>query len=239
MNGIEGAALVAAETDAAARPAGGDRRMAARTVCAAIRDDIVRGFFAPGGRLTEELLAKRYGVSRVPVREALRTLESEGFVRTRRHAGASVAEPTEQEARDLLEIRGLLEPLGAARAAQRRTQGQLRVLRGLVKLGQERSHKGQLPDLPALDGWFHETLAQASGSPSLAALLTQLRRKIAWMYAVELPGRAAACWDEHGAITDAVARGDAERARRLAAAHVERSSAAYRLRRFPPAEKPQ
>nr|WP_202447696.1 GntR family transcriptional regulator [Streptomyces sp. SID5468] len=207
------------------------RRDFGRTVCAAIRADIVSGHFAPGGRLTEELLAKRYGVSRVPVREALRALESEGFVRSRRHIGASVAEPTEQEARDLLEIRALLEPLGAARAASRRTEAQLRVLRGLVRLGRDRVRQGHLPELPALDAWFHETLAQASGSPSLAALLTQLRQKICWMYAVEPAGRAAACWDEHGALTDAVVRGDAERARRLAALHVERSNALYRLRR--------
>jgi DNA-binding GntR family transcriptional regulator len=231
VNGTEGAALSAMNPGDAARPVSGTaRRISARTVCAAIRDDIVRGFFPPGGRLTEEVLAKRYGVSRVPVREALRTLESEGFVRTRRHAGASVAEPSEAEARDLLDVRALLEPLGAARAAKRRTQAQLRVLTGLVRLGRERSHHGPLPDLPALDGWFHETLAQATGSPSLAALLIQLRQKIRWIYAVELPGRAAACWDEHGAITDAVARGDAERARRLAVVHVERSNAAYRLR---------
>lgn len=210
---------------------GAGRRIAAQAVCTAIRDDIISGFFAPGSRLTEEQLAKRYGVSRVPVREALRTLESEGFVQTRRHAGASVAEPTEQEAADLLDIRGLLEPLGAARAAQRRTEAHVKVLRGLVRLGQERSLQRQLSDLPALDGWFHETLAQASGSPTLVALLTQLRHKIAWVYAVDTPGRAVESWEEHGAIVDAVARGDAERARRLMAAHVERATPAHRLRR--------
>ncbi|MGB8944167.1 MAG: GntR family transcriptional regulator, partial [Streptomyces sp.] len=72
-------------------------RIPAHSVCTAIRDDIVSGVYERGGRLTEELLARRYGVSRVPVREALRTLESEGFVVTRRHAGACVAEPTEEE----------------------------------------------------------------------------------------------------------------------------------------------
>lgn len=118
-------------------------RIPAHTVCTAIRDDIVSGVFGPGGRLTEEVLARRYGVSRVPVREALRTLESEGFVTTRRHAGACVAEPTEQEAADLLELRMLLEPLAAARAARRRTEAHLRVLRGLVRLGQERARRGQ------------------------------------------------------------------------------------------------
>jgi DNA-binding GntR family transcriptional regulator len=204
---------------------GAGRRVSAQVVCTAIRDDIVAGYFPPGFRLAEELLARRYGVSRVPVREALRTLESEGFVRTRRHAGASVAQPTEREAADLLEMRGLLEPLGVVRAAPRPTEAHLKVLRGLVRLGQERAEQGQSADLASLSGWFHETLAQASGSPALAALITQLRHKIAWVYGDAGVARAADAWDEHAAIADAVARGDAERARRLAAVHLERASA--------------
>ncbi|GAA2816283.1 GntR family transcriptional regulator [Streptomyces showdoensis] len=206
-------------------------RVPAHSVCTAIRDDIVSGVFGRGARLTEEQLARRYGVSRVPVREALRTLESEGFVVTRRHAGAHVAEPTEQEAADLLDVRTLLEPLGAARAAQRRTDAHLKVLRGLVRLGQERARSGQGEDLRSLGAWFHETLAQASGSPPLTALLTQLRHKIAWMYAVEPAARPMEAWAEHGAIVDAVARGDAERARALTALHVERSLPLHRPRR--------
>ncbi|MFE0177274.1 GntR family transcriptional regulator [Streptomyces sp. NPDC059002] len=208
-------------------------RIPAHSVCTAIRDDIVSGVHERGGRLTEELLARRYGVSRVPVREALRTLEAEGFVVTRRHAGACVAEPGEQEAADLLEIRSLLEPLAAARAAQRRTEAHLKVLRGLVRLGQERSRRGQGEDLRSLAGWFDETLAQASGSPGLITLLTQLRRKIAWMYVVEAPAAAPDSWSEQAAIVDAVARGDAERARSLTAAHTERAKGAHRLRHSP------
>ncbi|MFE3518734.1 GntR family transcriptional regulator [Streptomyces sp. NPDC059166] len=206
-------------------------RIPAHSVCTAIRDDIVSGVYERGSRLTEEVLARRYGVSRVPVREALRTLESEGFVVTRRHAGACVAEPTEQEAADLLEIRMLLEPLGAARAAQRRSDAHLKVLRGLVRLGQERVRRGEGEDLRSLGSWFHETLAQASGSPALIALLTQLRHKIAWMYAVEQPVRPADSWAEHGALVDAVARRDSERARAIATQHAERATAAHRLRR--------
>ncbi|MFJ9113056.1 GntR family transcriptional regulator [Streptomyces sp. NPDC102283] len=213
-------------------------RIPAHSVCTAIRDDIVSGVHERGGRLTEELLARRYGVSRVPVREALRTLESEGFVVTRRHAGACVAEPTAQEAADLLEVRTLLEPLGAARAAQRRTEAHLKVLRGLVRLGQERARRGEGEDLRSLGGWFHETLAQASGSPGLIALLTQLRHKIAWMYAVEQSARPVDSWAERGAIVDAVARGDAERARALTAQHAERAIGAHRLRRpYPPGRR--
>ncbi|MER7780229.1 GntR family transcriptional regulator [Streptomyces sp. NPDC096191] len=205
-------------------------RIPAHSVCTAIRDDIVAGVHVRGGRLTEELLARRYGVSRVPVREALRTLEAEGFVVTRRHAGACVAEPTEQEAADLLETRTLLEPLGAARAARRRTDAHLKVLRGLVRLGQERARQGSGEDLRSLGGWFHETLAQAAGSPSLTALLTQLRHKIAWMYEVEAPAGPVEYWAEHGAILDAVARGDGDRARALMALHAERSAPGHRLR---------
>ncbi|MEU4145982.1 GntR family transcriptional regulator [Streptomyces parvulus] len=205
-------------------------RIPAHSVCTAIRDDIVAGVHARGGRLTEEILARRYGVSRVPVREALRTLEAEGFVVTRRHAGACVAEPTEQEAADLLETRTLLEPLGAARAARRRTDAHLKVLRGLVRLGQERARQGGGEDLRSLGGWFHETLAQAAGSPSLTALLTQLRHKIAWMYDVDPPAGPVEYWAEHGAILDAVARGDGERARGLMALHAERSAPGHRLR---------
>ncbi|MFJ8691840.1 GntR family transcriptional regulator [Streptomyces roseolilacinus] len=206
-------------------------RIPAHSVCTAIRADIVSGVLPCGGRLAEEQLARRYGVSRVPVREALRTLESEGFVVSRRHVGACVAEPTEQDAADLLEMRTLLEPLGAARAAQRRTEAHLKVLRGLVRLGQERARRDQGEDLRSLGDWFHETLAQASASPGLTSLLTQLRHKIAWMYAVDEPARPAEAWAERGAIVDAVARGDAERARSLTAQHVERWRGAHRLRR--------
>jgi DNA-binding GntR family transcriptional regulator len=205
-------------------------RIPAHSVCTAIRDDIVSGVLPRGSRLAEEVLARRYGVSRVPVREALRTLQAEGFVTTRRHAGACVAEPTAQEGADLLEVRTLVEPLGAARAAVRRTEAHLKVLRGLVRLGQERAGRAEGEDLSALGGWFHETLAQASASPSLITLLAQLKHKIAWMYVADRPERPVEAWAEHGRIVDAVARRDAERARLLTARHVERAVAAYRVR---------
>jgi DNA-binding GntR family transcriptional regulator len=210
-------------------------RIPAHSVCTAIREDIVAGVHARGSRLTEEVLARRYGVSRVPVREALRTLEAEGFVVTRRHAGACVAEPSEQEAADLLDMHVLLEPLGAARAARRRTEAHLKVLRGLVRLGRERAGRGNSDDLRSLDGWFHDTLAQAAGSPALSTTLAQLRHKIAWMYVTGEPADPLTDWAEHGAVIDAIARGDSERARTLTALHTERSAATHRLRPAGPA----
>ncbi|MGW3294952.1 GntR family transcriptional regulator [Streptomyces xiamenensis] len=206
-------------------------RISAHTVCTAIRDDIVNGVLPPGSRLAEEQLAQRYGVSRVPVREALRTLESEGFVVSKRHAGACVAQPGEREAADLLDIRALVEPLGAARAAQRRTEAHLKVLRGLVRLGRQRAGQGQEADLRSLGDWFHETVAQATGSPGLTSMLVQLRRKITWLYAAEPVGRAVVSWQERGALVDAIARGDAERARVLTATQLERAAPARKVTR--------
>ena len=144
-------------------------RIPAHSVCTAIRDDIVAGVYERGSRLTEELLARRYGVSRVPVREALRTLESEGFVITRRHAGACVAEPTEQEAADLLEMR---DAAGAAGRRPRRPAPHRGAPQGAARPGQAgpgAGQAGQSEDLRSLGGWFHETLAQASGSPALTS----------------------------------------------------------------------
>ncbi|MEV0335568.1 GntR family transcriptional regulator [Nocardia sp. NPDC050717] len=206
------------------------RRMTPQQVCRAIRDDIIRGDFVSGQRLTEDTLAERYGVSRVPVREALRTLEAEGFATSRPYAGTFVAELTEAEAADLLEIRALLEPLCASRAATRRSPEQLGRLKELTSLGQEAVRDGRLDELARLNSRFHEVLAEASGSALLTQLITQLSWKIAWVYAVELPRRAEDSWDEHAQICAALEAGDAERAGAVVAEHIAHAASAYRLR---------
>lgn len=109
------------------------------------------------------------------------------------------------------------------------------MLRGLVRLGRQRAGQGQEGDLRSLGDWFHETVAQATGSPALTTLLIQLRRKITWLYAAEPVGRAVASWQERGALVDAIARGDAERARVLTTAQLERAAPARKLPRATPA----
>lgn len=206
------------------------RRMTPQQVCRAIRDDIIRGDFVSGQRLTEDTLAERYGVSRVPVREALRTLEAEGFAFSRPYAGTFVAELTEAEAADLLEIRALLEPLCASRAATRRSPEQLGRLKELTSLGQEAVRDGRLDELARLNSRFHEVLAEASGSALLTQLITQLSWKIAWVYAVELPRRAEDSWAEHARICAALEAGDAAAAQAVVAEHIAHAASAYRLR---------
>lgn len=205
-------------------------RMTKQQVCRAIREDIVNGVFAPGQRLTEDTIAEGYGVSRVPVREALRTLEAEGFAYSRPYAGTFVAELTEAEAADLLEIRALLEPLCAGRAALRHSPEQLGRLKELTALGQDAVRTGRLDDLARLNSRFHEVLAEASGSALLTQLITQLGWKIAWVYAVELPRRAGDSWAEHEQICAALEARDAELAQRLVTDHIARATTAYRLR---------
>ncbi|WP_433672689.1 GntR family transcriptional regulator [Nocardia sp. CA-136227] len=214
-------------------------RMTPQQLCRAIRDDIIRGAYAPGQRLTEDALAESYGVSRVPVREALRTLEAEGFASSRPYAGVFVAALTEDEAADLLEIRARLEPLCASRAAVRRTPEQLGRLKELTALGQDAVRAGRLDELARLNSRFHEVLAEASGSTLLAQLIMQLSWKIAWVYSVELPRRASDSWHEHEQICAALEAGDPDRAAAVVTSHIAHAATAYRFRQRTEAPAPQ
>ncbi|WP_326674248.1 GntR family transcriptional regulator [Streptomyces sp. NBC_01257] len=206
------------------------RRDAGQAVCDAIRNDVVTRVFTPGDRLTEERLAARYRVSRIPVREALRTLEAEGFVHSRPYGGTFVAELSDKEAEDLLGIRLLIEPFGAERAATRRTAVHLATLELLVAEAREILDAGSSTGLADLNTRFHRVLAEASGSPTLAALVAQLGYKISWVYSVELPRRAPDSWAEHEGIVQALRDQDPKEARDRVADHIMRAQAAYRLR---------
>jgi DNA-binding GntR family transcriptional regulator len=99
----------------------------------AIRGRIVDGGLEPGQRLTEESLAAGFGVSRIPVREALRVLASEGFVRSEHYGRTSVATLDTEAAHDLLDVRAVLEPLAAAQAARRGTPEHLETFQRLLQ----------------------------------------------------------------------------------------------------------
>jgi DNA-binding GntR family transcriptional regulator len=213
---------------AAAKPS--TPRLSPQVLAGLIRAQVISGHYAPGQRLTEDALADEHGVSRIPVREAFRLLEADGFVRAQAYYGTFVAELSPEEAADLLEIRGVLEPLGAARAASRRTPEQLAAMKDVVQQGLAAGEAGRIDELPALNTRFHGLLAVASGNTSLNQLISQLRHKIAWVYSVNLPRRAGDSWNEHQMITEAIERQDAESASALMLAHVRRAETAYQLR---------
>jgi DNA-binding GntR family transcriptional regulator len=207
-----------------------DRRISPQALASAIRDRVIRGIYPPGHRLTEDDLAEQYGVSRIPVREALRLLEGDGFVRVKPYSGTFVAELTAQDAADLLEIRSVLEPLAAGRAAETRSSDHLDALRQILVDGNAALAVNDLEQLAELNTKFHTLLTEASGNNSLNQIIGTLRHKITWVYSVELPRRAVDSWAEHRLIINALERSDADSARALMVAHVRSAQDAYRLR---------
>jgi DNA-binding GntR family transcriptional regulator len=206
------------------------KRPSPQQLSAAIRDQVIAGVLTPGQRVTEEAFAAEFGTSRIPIREALRLLEADGFVRVQPYYGTFVVELSDEEAADLLEIRGVLEPLAASRAANRRSSDMVSAMREIVTEGRDAAEAGRLSELPTLNTALHGLFAEASGSTILNQLIGQLRHKIAWVYSIELPRRAADSWVEHDMIVDAIERGDADSASALMLAHIRRAEAAYRRR---------
>jgi DNA-binding GntR family transcriptional regulator len=205
------------------------------TVCGDVRRRIIRGAYPAGRRLTEEELAAEFKVSRMSVREALRLLEAEGFVRVQPYFGTFVEEMTSKQASDLLEVQGALEPLAAGLAAGRRTAEHLAELHALVAEGRAAAGEGRGDDAAALHGRFHAVLADASGNDSLSVLVTQLRHKIDWVYSSQVPRPPGDSWDEHAEIVLAIENADQEHAVGAAKRHIQRGSAAREQCRDPPA----
>lgn len=208
----------------------------------AIRRDIVAGDLLPGTRVTEAFLAERYGVSRVPVREALRGLEGEGFVVSQPNVGSRIAAIPVDEADDLFAVRESLEVATARRAATRartlfdgdsppadwwRVRRELGVVLDTGDRAVEHDDLGQLVDL---NDRFHFLVAELSGSTTLATLLRQLSRKIEWLYAMDTFSRGKRLWPEHRQILSAIDAGDVETAVARMASHVQQSRVGYAAR---------
>ncbi|MCU1572595.1 MAG: GntR family transcriptional regulator [Micrococcaceae bacterium] len=208
-----------------------------------IRRDIILGNLAAGTRITEAALAAKYGISRVPIREALRALEAEGFVESRPYAGSTVSAIPVDDADDLFAVREALEAATARRAA-RRAATQLsagkpedswwhtrRELAHILDAGDEAIEQGSLELLPELNIQFHLGVAELAASSSLTALLRQIAGKIEWLYASDVDARGKQSWSEHRTILAAIDAGRIEEAERGMGAHVHHSRTGY-LSRF-------
>ncbi|QBR94532.1 GntR family transcriptional regulator [Nocardioides euryhalodurans] len=206
-----------------------------------VRRDIVAGVHPPGSRLTEASLTKAYGGSRVPVREALKQLEVEGFVTSRAYAGVTVAHMHADEAAELFTVRRTIEQITVKRCAQRfrRTPDSPEViafgeqLEQLVVTGCGAVERPDRSDLPPLNTEFHLSLAAFSGSASMLSLLRQVSSKIEWLYAMDVDVRGPHSWTEHREIADAVRAGRVGDAGRLMRQHIANSLDGYLLRHTP------
>jgi len=147
----------------------------AQRVADQLRREILDGRIAPGARLRAEAIADRYGVSRSPARESFLLLAREGLLEIQPRRGAVVRSFDERDLRELYEVRALLEPLAARRAAARITAGQVAQLEALC-LEQEGLGSGEADVLHhiELNGRFHRTIVEVADSARLSAALSQV-----------------------------------------------------------------
>lgn len=205
-----------------------------------LRNDIVAGTYPPGARLTESQLCTAYDVSRVPVREALKQLEVEGFVASRAYAGVTVGQMHVDDAADLFSVRKTIEAITARRCADRFRRSPhdpeaisfASRLDSLVSAGSAAASRAERDELPPLNTEFHLVLADFSGNPSLLSLLRQVASKIEWLYGMDVDVRGEHSWAEHRSIAGAVLAGDVTRSSRLMREHVDNSLTVY-LQRHP------
>lgn len=188
-----------------------------------LREAIINATLKPGERLMEILLAEEMGVSRTPVREAIRKLELEGFVVMVPRKGAYVADISTKDIADVFEIRAALEGLAAGLAAERITEEELEKLeRILVKIG-ECVKNNDLEKLIEVDTEFHDTLFKASRNERLVQIVSNLREQIQRFRTASLstPGRMKYALEEHKKIVEAVSERNVELAQALAREHIE------------------
>jgi DNA-binding GntR family transcriptional regulator len=177
----------------------------------ALREAILTGRYRPGERLVQDELAEAFGVSRIPLREALRRLEGEGLVIISPNRGAAVRPLVPKDVVDLFDLRLALETLAIRRAAERYTD--LRATTALRHADALRANaSGATTVLFHLDRDFHADVAAASDNPHLVAALGSLWSQIMrLMHAYLRKGTyVSEVWDGHAAIAEAIAHGDAD-----------------------------
>ncbi len=195
-----------------------------------LREAILSGRFQPGQRLIERELVEQLGVSRTPIREALRKLELEGLVTTLPYKGPVVTRPSLKDARELYQVRAALEGQATALLATRATQEDLERLEAHLRAAEEAVRKGNLQVVLAANNAFHDELAHRCGNGLLESLINNLRNRIILLRveSLSLPGRPPRSVAEHREILDRVRAQDPEGARRSMEAHILRAWEAAR-----------
>lgn len=188
-----------------------------------LRQAILRGELKPGERLMEIQLANKLGVSRTPIREAIRKLELEGLVLMIPRRGAEVAEITEKSLRDVLEVRGALEELAVKLACQKITDEQIAELRAVEKEFEQALNSGDVTVYAEADVKFHDVIYHATDNQRLIQLLFNLREQM-YRYRVEYLKREEAHGTllmEHKKIIETIANRDMDAAVDAVCQHID------------------
>ncbi|HEY2715373.1 MAG TPA: GntR family transcriptional regulator [Solirubrobacterales bacterium] len=203
-----------------------------------IQRRIMEGAVPVGSWLRQEALAKEFGVSRTPVREALQKLEAIGIVELVPYRGALTRGPTARQIRETYEVRAQLEGLAAELAAERIRPDQLERLRAAAALFSESVEEAP-PSNPQRAGrelpWqrantmLHEIVQEAAGNERLSAAITDLHRSfprnLTWAALCENPRLLKENVAEHERVVEAIERNDPRAARRAMVRHVKRAGA--------------
>lgn len=187
-----------------------------------LRQAILKGDLAPGERLMEIQLANQLGVSRTPIREAIRKLELEGLVIMIPRRGAEVAKITVKDLKDVLEVRTSLEGLAIGLACERITEEKIEELRAAL----ERFHKflgnEDVTKIAECDVTFHDVIFSATENARLIQILNNLREQM-YRYRLEYLKDFSThrrLYNEHKEIFEAIAARDKERAQQLIVGHI-------------------
>lgn len=188
-----------------------------------LRQAILKGELEPGERLMEIQLAERLGVSRTPVREAIRKLELEGLVVMVPRKGAEVAGITEKNVRDVLEVRKALEELAVTLACQRMEESQFNQFDKQNHVFEEALKTGDLAEIAKQDIDFHEVIYLAAGNERLQQMLNNLQEQM-YRYRMEYikdEQQRSKLVLEHLEIAEAIQTRDVERAKSAIRLHID------------------
>lgn len=188
-----------------------------------IREDILNGVYMEHEELKEATLGEKMGVSRTPVREALRQLELEGLVEIIPNKGARVTGITKKDMEDIYQIRYLLEGLSARWATEHVTEELIDKMEETLYLTEFHAKKGNYGQVYELDSQFHELMYEASGSKILNHILSDFHMYVTRIRKMSLASdsRSKNSTEEHRAILEAIKERNAEKAEECAHIHVK------------------
>ena len=188
-----------------------------------LRQAILKGELKPGERLMEISLAQKLGVSRTPIREAIRKLELEGLVVMVPRKGAEVADITEKDLRDVLEVRTALEELSIELAIRNMDEEQLDNLKKANEAFARNSEGDDLIKIAESDVAFHEHIYMATGNKRLIQIINNLREQM-YRYRVEYLKEEQTrnlLVSEHEELVKAIREGDVQKAQDISFHHLE------------------
>lgn len=190
-----------------------------------LRDNILSGVYREKEELKEAAVGEELGVSRTPVREALRQLELEGLVKIIPNKGAYVTGITPKDVKDIYKIRSMLEGLCARWATEHITEEQMTQLEEILLLSEfhlKKPSEGRAEQMAELDGRFHEVLYEASDSRILKHMLSDFHKyvQMARKMSVGFKDRAEKSLEEHRGILEAIREKDADLAEEMANRHI-------------------